>query len=73
LYSTVKKQIKAWNQNYERNGTPIKITDVSQIFKKQYNQSVDEYLLDKFVSLLPKEFVSSYQSEREKYLDSLWE
>lgn len=73
LYTSVKKQIKDGNQNYQRNGTPIKITDVSQIFKRQYNQSVQEYMMGKFVSEIPDAFQQYFSTKKEMYFQSLWE
>jgi len=53
FYNTMKKEIKKGNYTTNWKGETLNLTDVSNLFSKQYEQSIQEYLVSSLQHMLP--------------------
>ena len=72
FYNTMKKEIKKGNYTTNWKGETLNLTDVSNLFSKQYEQSIQEYLVSSLQHMLPWTITHLYEKEKTEYLEKLW-
>ena len=68
----MKKEIKKGNYTTNWKGETLNLTDVSNLFSKQYEQSIQEYLVSSLQHMLPWTINHLYEKEKTEYLEKLW-